>query len=139
MAEGLMRSKAEKYNLNVEVDSAGFEPFHTGDPPDPRAISVMKNHGIDISGQKSRLFRKEDFDSFDRIFVMDKFNLAEIKTFSKDNKHMQKVDFVMNAAFPGENQQVPDPYYGTKDDYEKVYTLLDAATDGIVRQILNGK
>jgi protein-tyrosine phosphatase len=139
MAEGLMRLKAEKYNLQVEVDSAGFEPFHTGDPPDPRAIGVMKNHGIDISGLKSRLFRKEDFDAFDRIFVMDKFNMAEIKAFSKGNKHLQKVDFVMNAAFPGENRQVPDPYYGTKDDYEKVYTLLNFATDGIVRQILNGK
>lgn len=93
MAEGIMKAKIEKYKLDAEVDSAGFEPYHTGDAPDFRAIRVMKQHGIDISGQRSRLFRISDFDYFDRIYVMDSGNFKDVKSVSKNDVQMKKVDY----------------------------------------------
>ena len=137
MAEGIMREKIKKYKLSAEVDSAGFEAFHTGDTPDFRAIKTMKKQGIDISGQRSRLFRKTDFELFDRIYVMDSGNYNDVKSMAQKPGQMEKVDYILNILYPGSNKAVPDPYYGGEDGFEKVYQLLDAATEQIANQLKN--
>lgn len=53
MAEGLARALV---GPGVEVASAGTHPHRAG--PHPLAVSVMKERGIDISGQRSK--RLED-------------------------------------------------------------------------------
>lgn len=133
-----MRAKIEKYKLSDEVDSAGFESFHTGDAPDFRATKVMKKHGIDISGQRARLFRKSDFDTFDRIYVMDSGNFQDVKSAAQNPDQMLKVDYIMNTSYPGRNKPVPDPYYGGNDGFEKTYQMLDEVTEQIVKELKNG-
>jgi len=139
MAEGIMRAKIEKYKLDAEVDSAGFESFHTGDPPDFRATREMKRHGIDISGQHSRLFRKTDFDDFDRIYVMDNVNFQDVKSMSSSPDQMLKVDYILNVTHPGSNKAVPDPYYGGEDGFARTFQLLDSATELIALELKNGE
>lgn len=138
MAEGIMQAKIEKYKLNAEVDSAGFEPFHTGDAPDFRATRAMKQHGIDISGQRSRLFRESDFNDFDRIYVMDNGNFNNVKSIAKNSSYLKKVDYVMNISHPGSNKPVPDPYYGGEQGFERTYQLLDIAIEQIALELRNG-
>jgi len=138
MAEGLMRSKIEKYKLDAEVDSAGFESFHTGDAPDFRAIRTMKQFGIDISQLQSRLFHKRDFDDFDRIYVMDSVNYNDVKSMASDPVQMRKVDFILNVLSPGSNSPVPDPYYGGVHGFLKTYQLLESATELIAIELRNG-
>jgi protein-tyrosine phosphatase len=138
MAEGIMQAKIKKYKLDVEVDSAGFEPFHSGDAPDFRAVKVMKEHGMDISGQRSRLFLESDFDDFDRIYVMDSGNYKDVKSVARSEDQMQKVDYILNISNPGSNKPVPDPYYGGSQGFEKTYQLLDSAAELIAIQIKNG-
>lgn len=138
MAEGLMLAKTEKYSLDAKVDSAGFEEFHTGNQPDYRAVNTMKRHGIDISRQQSRVFKIGDFTEFDRIYVMDKLNYAEIQAVARNEDLMNKVDFIMNAVNPGSNQPVPDPYLGGLDNFELVFQLLDQATEAIAKGLISG-
>ncbi len=138
MAEGIMQAKIEKYKLEAEVDSAGFEPVHSGDAPDYRAIKVMNQHGIDISRQKSRLFRQSDFDDFDRIFVMDSANFSDVKSMARNSKDMVKVDFILNALHPGSNKPVPDPYYGGEQGFEQTFQLLDIAIEQLATELKKG-
>jgi protein-tyrosine phosphatase len=138
MAEGLMQAKIDKYKLDAEVDSAGFEPYHSGDAPDFRAVRVMKQYGIDISRQRSRLFRVSDFEDFDRIYVMDSNNFDDVKTVARNSIQMQKVDYILNISHPGSNKPVPDPYYGGEQGFENTYQLLDAATELIALELKNG-
>lgn len=133
-----MRAKIEKYKINAEVDSAGFESFHTGDAPDFRALRIMKNHGIDISAQRSRLFQKSDFDSFDRIYVMDKVNFKDVKSVATEAGHIAKVDYILNAVNPGSNNPVPDPYYGGEQGFERTFQVLDSAIELIALELKNG-
>ncbi len=139
LAEGIMRAKTEKYKLSLQVDSAGFEPFHTGDSPDFRAIKVANKHGIDISGIRSRLFRKTDFEVFDRIYVMDSGNYNDVQSAAANKTQMLKVDYILNAAYPGTNKPVPDPYYGGDDGFEKTFQMLDAAIELIAMELKNLK
>jgi len=138
MAEGIMRARIEKYMLNAEVDSAGFESFHTGDAPDARATREMKRHGIDISRQEARLFKKTDFDEFDRIYVMDSVNYNDVKSKASSEEQMLKVDFILNITNPGSNKPVPDPYYGGEDGFAKTYQLLESAAEQIALELKNG-
>lgn len=138
MAEGLMRSKIDKYKLNAEVDSAGFEPFHTGDKPDSRAFKVMNHHGIDISGQRSRLFRREDFELFDLIYVMDSGNYHDVKSVALNQNQMLNVDYILNVLNPGSNRPVPDPYMSGEEGFERTFSLLDSATEQIAKKLKGG-
>lgn len=135
MAEGALKSKLKEKNIEAEVDSAGFEPFHKGDPPDPRAVETLSKQGIDISGQRSRLFRVRDFDEFDKIFVMDSINHADVMALARNDTDMEKVDYILNQVFPGEDREVPDPYHGGPDGFNKVWELLDKATGNIADTI----
>lgn len=139
IAEGLMNEKIRKNHLDATVDSAGFESFHLNDPPDYRAIKVMGEHGIDISKYRMRLFKESDFDLFDRIYVMDRYNYQDVISMARNEKDIAKVDYILNVLEPGSNNLVPDPYYGGKSGFENVYNLLDKATDVIAAELINSK
>ena len=139
LAKGILREKAGQQGLNIEVDSAGFEKFHEDEGADPRSVQVAAKHGIDLRGHVARLFRTEDFDRYDRIYAMDEDNYEAIIELARDEADMKKVDLIMNLVRPGLNLPVPDPYYGGKDGFEKVYTLLDKASENLVEKISSGE
>lgn len=124
LAEGILKSKV---NLDyVKVDSAGTAGYHIGNPPDPRSIKVAKEHGIDISAQCCRKFTVADFDAFDLIYVMDKSNYNAILGLVRTKHDTEKVKLLLNETNL-ELKEVPDPYYDSKDGFEKVYQLIDQA------------
>ncbi|MCD4745490.1 MAG: low molecular weight phosphotyrosine protein phosphatase [Bacteroidales bacterium] len=131
LAAEILKEKLKKRNIVGEVDSAGFESFHINDPPEKRVIKIGKKHEIDISAYRARLFKTEDFDNFDKIFVMDSTDYRNIKYFIRNEKDKKKIDYVMNVLKPGKNQAVPDPFYRKLGDCEKVYNLLDKACNKI--------
>ena len=138
LAEGIMQQKIDSFGIEAEVDSAGFEAFHTGDAPDERAIKVARKNGIDISGYRARIFQPADFDRFDRIYVMDDKNFSDVMQVARNERDRLKVDFILNALYPGQNDVVPDPYYGKISDFEAVFDLLNQATDIIANNLQNG-
>jgi protein-tyrosine phosphatase len=135
LAKGIMEDKIEKLGLDAKADSAGFESFHRGDPADPRSVAVAAAHGIDLSDHIARMFTARDFDRFDRIYVMDRNNYEDVLRLARDQQDEEKVDFILNLVTPGENQQVPDPWYYGKDHFEKTYRMLDQACDQLARKI----
>ncbi|MCX7696986.1 MAG: low molecular weight phosphotyrosine protein phosphatase [Bacteroidales bacterium] len=138
MAKGLLRDKLKRIGkFDSEVDSCGFEPYHIGDPADARAIEIMKKHGYDITDHVARLFHPEDFEKFDKIFVMDAQNYHDVISRAKNDEQKNKVDYIMNLVYPGKNLAIPDPYYGTGDDFEKTFEALDKATDKILELFEN--
>lgn len=135
LAEGILRKKLADSGIEGEVDSCGFESFHIGDKPDSRAIKVSLQQGIDISGHRGKQFKKSDFDYFDKIYVMDSTNYRDVTGMARNNKDLEKIDYIMNVAYPGSNMPVPDPYYGGPDGFVKTWELLDIAADKIIENI----
>jgi protein-tyrosine phosphatase len=90
MAEGILKEKFKELNYSGTVDSAGFENFHTGDSPDERAVATLKKRGINITGHVARLFSVDDFDRFDRIYVMDSYHYSNIEQMARNDKDMEK-------------------------------------------------
>jgi protein-tyrosine phosphatase len=136
MGEGIMRYKLEERNIPAEVDSCGFEQFHVGDPPDHRAISVMRSNGIDITFHRARLFKPNDLIHFDHIFVMDHSHYRNIMKYVRNDAERKRVDFILNAIAPGQNHEVDDPWYHDIHAFEKVYRQLDHACEIIAGKIM---
>ena len=131
LVEGILRSKLspEKYH----IDSAGTASYHIGIAPDPRSIEVAAKNNIDIAWQKARAFTKEDFQVFDKIFVMDQNNYDDVIGLSSSVAEKYKVQLILA------NSEVPDPYYGDATNFKMVFNLLDEACNKICTQIENDK
>ena len=133
LAEGILRSKVDP--KKVSVDSAGTGDYHIDDIPDPRSIAVGKRYGLDISNQRGRQFRAEDFERFDLIYVMDNFNFSDVTSLARNEEDKRKVKLILNEIFPGENVDCPDPYQGGQTGFENVYKMLEEACEIIASKL----
>lgn len=132
LAEGILRSKLSS---DFTVDSAGTGDWHVGQAPDKRSILTAKNNNIDITNLKGRHFSKKDFQEFDYIYVMDNQNYRDVLSLAKSEADKAKVILILEEIFPGERMDVPDPYYGLQDGFEKVYHMLDEACNTIAQKL----
>jgi protein-tyrosine phosphatase len=132
LAEGILQHKAFTAGLNWSIESAGTNSYHTGEPPHPLSQKVAREHGIDISRQRARRFRPEDFTIYDRIYALAEDVREEMKRIAGKKYEDSKVELLMNELYPGKNMNVPDPWYGPESGYHQVYQLIDQACDAII-------
>ena len=133
LAEGILKSKVDQ--SQVFVDSAGTGDYHIDDSPDPRSIAIAKKNNLDITYQRGRQFQAEDFDKFDRIYVMDNQNFKDVISLARNDDDRAKVQLILDEIFPAENVDVPDPYFGGEHGFENVYQMLDEACKKIANQL----
>ena len=137
LAEGILASKLPKDKFTV--DSAGTGPWHVGKQPDSRSIAIAKKNKLDISQQRGRQFNAADFENYDYIYVMDSSNYDDVIALSNNEKQKGKVQLILNELFPGENVDVPDPYYGVENGFAAVYKMLDEACEILAEKLLQKK
>lgn len=131
LAEGILKHKVQQLGLPWTVDSAGTGHWHTGELPDRRSIAVARRYGIDLTDQRARQFRPEDFERFDQIWVMDTQNRRDVLRLAQNDEHRTKVGLILDLTHPGEERSVPDPYYDD-NGFEQVFQMLDTACEKMV-------
>ena len=132
LAEGILRHQLKEAGImDWEIDSAGTGGWHAGELPDRRSIEVAKKYDIDITSQRARKLNGYDLENFDLIFAMDANNYNDILKLSQNKAERDKVKLIMNEAYPGQNKQVPDPYYND-NGFEEVFQMLDKACGKII-------
>jgi protein-tyrosine phosphatase len=136
MAEGMFRHavKAAGLEKSVHIDSAGTHSYHEGSPPDNRAQEASKKRGVDISYQRGRQVRDQDFGDYDYILVMDSANYKHLhKRAPKQHQHKIKRLLSYSRKYP--NLDVPDPYYGGTQGFEENLDMIEDAVQNLVREI----
>ncbi len=128
LAEGIMQHKIKQKGLDWIVDSAGTGHWHVGNPPDSRSIAVARKYGIDISSQRGRQFRQEDFELFDKIFVMDTSNQRDVLRLAQNDTQRALVALILSVNHPDKVLSVPDPYHDN-EGFEAVFEMLDVACE----------
>ena len=134
LAEGILQDKAWKAGLKWSVESAGTNGYHIGEAPHPLSQKVAKLNGIDICKQRSRRFIAADFNAFDMIYAMSADVIDDMKRIAKKDFDPKKVDLLLNELFPGQNVDVPDPWYGPEPGYHDVYKMISDACDAIIKK-----
>ncbi len=118
----------------VVADSAGTQGYHVGDPPDKRAIEAAARRDIDISNQRARRVAGDDFVSFDYLLAMDQDNLWQLREQCPAAQD-PKLKLLMEFAAANAGLEVPDPYYGGNEGFERALDLIESAVDGVIRKI----
>ncbi len=136
LAEGILQEKVSVSHLDWVIESAGTNGFHVGEAPHKLSQKVANENGVDISKQISRQFFATDFDEFDKIYVMAKDVMDDVKRIAGNKFDANKVDYFLNELHPGKNEDVPDPWYGNEDGYVKVYQLIDKTCEAIIEKFV---
>ncbi len=128
LAKGILKKEFKAKNISGTIESAGFEPYHIGHPVDKRTLRVAKEHDIDLTDHKMKMFDPKDFDRFDRILVMDQRDYLDVEDAARNQEDMEKVDYVMNLIDDEKRSKiVPDPLYKGYRSFEKIYEKLEKA------------
>jgi protein-tyrosine phosphatase len=131
-AEGVMRRLVEEQGLagEIEIDSAGTGGWHVGAPPDARATEAARRRGTTLEGAARRFDPRSDFDRFDLILAMDAENKRDLLALAPDDDARAKV-----RLFLAGERDVPDPYYGGPDGFERVLDLVEEASASLLREL----
>lgn len=144
-AEGVFTDLVKKrgFDSKFRIDSAGTIGYHEGNEADPRMRSASKRRGIQITSI-SRPIKPSDFVEFDLILAMDKQNREDIlEAFSRwkfrdplpEDAH-KKVKLMCSYCKKHDETEVPDPYYGGPQGFEKVLDMLEDACESLLDSIL---
>ncbi len=123
-----MRHLANAHGRDLEIESAGTGGWHAGDAPDARMSAAALERGIDLSAQKARQVRPEDFRHFTHIYAMDGQNFADLEALRPGDATAEL------ALFLGRGD-VPDPYYGGPEGFEHVLDLVEARCAVLLGQL----
>ncbi|UYM07152.1 low molecular weight protein-tyrosine-phosphatase [Solicola gregarius] len=136
MAEVVLSAALEDAGLDdrVEVDSSGTGGWHTGEPMDDRAAETLGAHGYDPSRHRAQQFDTSWFDEYDLILTMDHANDRDVRALAPSDGDAQRVQ--MFRAYDPEasasDDEVPDPWYGGQDGFERVLAMVERTTKALV-------
>lgn len=135
-AEAVFRAQVQRSPLagRVGIDSAGTGGWHAGNPPDWRAIAHAANRGYDLSPLRARQVERADFERHDWILAMDRANLRDLEAL-KPPDYRGHLGLFLDLAPSIGVREVPDPYDGGPDGFERVLDLIEVAGDALVARL----
>lgn len=138
-AQAVLKSMAEKENLakNIEVDSAGTIDYHTGESPDPRMKSHAVSRGYFLNHKARKFDPDKDFEKYDYIITMDNEILNEIHYLDSEDIYSGKIHKITEYCRYIKADEVPDPYPGGPESFEKVMDILVDACRGLMNRLKN--
>ncbi|MDE1166386.1 MAG: low molecular weight phosphotyrosine protein phosphatase [Pseudomonas sp.] len=134
-AEGVLRHQLREAGLagRVQVASAGTGDWHVGKAPDTRTQRAALLRGYDLSAQRAQQAVAEHFSQYDLILAMDHGNLGNLERL-RPGHATAELDLFLRR-YDGAVDEVPDPYYGGEQGFERVLDLIERACEGLVREI----
>jgi len=129
-AEGVLREKARQRGLDgaLRVASAGTHDYHVGESPDARSMKHATKRGYDLSRQRARQVSERDFREFDYILAMDGGHMRLLRAMAPKDATANVAMFLEpSAAWKG--LDVPDPYYGGPEGFERVLDMVEEAAE----------
>jgi len=135
-AEAVFRHQVEQAGLaeQILIDSAGTHDYHIGDPPDARTQRAAKLRGYDMSQLRGRQVVAGDFYRFDYVLAMDEANLDILKRL-RPRDAQSHLGLFLEFAERQTEREVPDPYFGGADGFERVLDMVEDAAAGLLKHI----
>ena len=137
-AHGVFRQMVAKASHSdaICIESSGTHAYHIGQPPDSRAQEVARGCGIDLSDLRAQKINKEDFRRFDYIVAMDGNNISVLKALCPP-LYQNRIHLLLDFAKTIDKKEVPDPYYGGADGFERVLDLIEHGAQGLLQTIIH--
>ncbi len=136
LAEGVFRELVRRAALEgrIATDSCGTQGYHVGEAPDRRACAAALERGVDIGDLRARTVKAEDFAAFDYVLAMDRGNRRDIEALRPPGSRAHLALLLDYAPELGV-REVPDPYYGGWEGFERVLDMVEAGARGLLAEI----
>lgn len=118
----------------IEIDSAGTHDYHVGDAPDARTQRAARQRGYDMSQLRGRQVETADFSRFDYVLAMDYANLAILQRKMPQDASCH-LGLFLDYAQHHAGREVPDPYYGGTEGFERVLDMVEDAAQGLLQHL----
>ena len=123
--------KAAGRQGEVSVRSAGTRAGQRGAKPDQRGQRVAAAAGIALDSIRARKVTENMLINAHFVYAMDKANLNQLlKICPREHRH--KIGLFLGPLAEHEEEDVPDPYYGSYHSFERVFELIDSAALAMV-------
>jgi len=116
------------------VDSAGTGGWHAGHPADARMREAAARRGIHLPS-RARQIGLDDLRDFDHILTMDEENLGAVRALARRTAATARIAPLLSHSRQLTCREVPDPYYGGVDGFERVLDLLEDACAGLLEDL----
>ena len=140
LAEGIFAALAEERGMadRFRVDSAGTGAYHLGKPPDSRSTEVARAHGMRLTGRARQVTRR-DMTDFDVVVAMDRSNRRSLDSLCRQAGQgiggVAEVVLMRDYDPGARDPDVPDPYYGGREGFERVHRILERACGGLLEAL----
>jgi protein-tyrosine phosphatase len=126
--EGVLRHLARERGLadRFTVRSAGTHDYHVGECPDTRTLEHASRRGYDLSTQRAMQVSKRHFEEFDYILAMDRDHLRQLRAMAPPGAKA-RLGMFLEASARWKGEDVPDPYYGGTEGFERVLDMVEEA------------
>ena len=133
LGEAILKKLTKESGKNIFVSSSGTESYHEGEKPDYRALKIGKKYNLEMENIRAKKITLKDIQEFDYIFCASKKHSERLKKllpFELQHKIHLFLEFtkVLNKY----ENELPDPYYGTDEDFEEVYELCLAGCKNFI-------
>lgn len=137
IVETVARVEFARAGIDADVASAGTERYHIGEGADPRAIEIAESNGYPLAQHRARQVSREDFESFDLILAMDRVNIDALVRHRPRGATRGAALFLEHAGFDA-GHEVPDPYYGSREDFAHVLDLARRGSALLIERLARG-
>jgi|SaaInl8_120m_RNA_FD_contig_21_2134926_length_577_multi_7_in_0_out_0_2 protein-tyrosine phosphatase len=129
--EGMLKDMAKKRGVTLHIESSGIGDWHQGEPPDFRIREAARRHGIELES-RGQVFKPEFFSQYDYILAADESIYDALCSHAGAKEDKDKIHFMTAFSPLYKGKDVPDPYYGGKDGFEEVLTILEDSCKGLL-------
>ena len=136
LVEAVAREEFARVGVDAKFASAGTGDYHIGHAADPRTIASAAAHGYDVSSHRARQLATADFARYDAVLAMDQANLHNIQALCPA-QYAARVDLFLTYAGITAPIEVPDPYFGDADGFERVIELARDGVHGLIARCAN--
>lgn len=130
MAEGILRSLVAA-RRGIRVGSAGTAEID-GMPASPLARQVSAEHGVDISGHRSRGLAGRLATGWDLVLGMTREHVDHVERTAPTYRGRV---FLLSEFADGSDVDVPDPIGGPREEYEEVYETIERYLEAALPRI----
>ncbi|HEX2401556.1 MAG TPA: low molecular weight protein-tyrosine-phosphatase [Mycobacterium sp.] len=130
MAEKMFTHQIKERGLAdaVRVSSAGTGGWHAGDPADQRASHVLREHGYPTGHCAAQI--DDEHLAADLVVALGRNHVRMLRELGVPPTKIRMLrSFDPRSA--AHALDVEDPYYGTQDDFEDVFGVIEASLPGL--------
>ncbi len=137
LAQVLMDRYLEENSLKdmIETESSGVNVYSEGQRACETIRQVAEENGVPFD-HYSRRFTEEDFEKYGLILAMDHPTMDRLKSAAAGKTIKGRIGYFRDYD-PGKDgsREVPDPWYGGKDQGREVYEIIDRTVKAIAESV----